>query len=228
MTRHRLAPLGALLASRGLDPVHVPLLVLEPTGDPPPPGRPDLVLVSSASTAEHCPRLVEAVGDARVVAVGPRTAAALRARGLRVHGVGESDAAEAVDLAQQLLAGRSVVGGKRPVVWTIGAELSSQRLDDALAAWDQPVARWSVYRRAAPSDATAQLQAAGPVDVAVFTSPSAVQTWAASDPPPARHLLAIGATTEQALRDLGLPVAAVAAKPSFADLADAAARVVGL
>ncbi|RME21133.1 MAG: uroporphyrinogen-III synthase [Deltaproteobacteria bacterium] len=219
VTRHQLEPLGGLLRERGMEPVHVPVVELVPGDAPPPPGRPALALLSSATSVTRCPEVAPRLAGADIVAVGPATAAAARARGLRVAAVGGSDAAEAVDALARLARRR---GGP---VWIVGAEQPSPTLVAALRAWDHPVVHWPVYRRRVPAGVGAALQAVGPVDGALFTAASAVHAWADRAPPPPGVVVAIGPSTAAALRDRDVPVAGMPEHPGLAEAADVLRRL---
>ena len=85
ITRATAAPMASMLRAAGAVPVHAPLLDLQPTGEPAPPGRPDIALITSAATAAAVPDLAQVLGGCRVVAVGLKTAAALEQHGVKVH-----------------------------------------------------------------------------------------------------------------------------------------------
>ncbi len=221
VTRHVLDPLGALLEDRGLQPVHVPLAELVPTGAAPPRGAPALALISSATTLTLCPDVAAQLAAAQVVAVGPSTAAAVRARGLSLAAVGTSDAQEAVAALARI-----AVRSAGPV-WIVGTERPSHSLQDALVAWGHPVVHWQVYRRQVPAGAGAALHAAGPMEGALFTAASAVDTWVSSAPPPIDVVVAIGKSTAAALQRHGVSVAGVPERPGLAAAADVMQRLLG-
>jgi uroporphyrinogen-III synthase len=122
-----------------------------------------------------------------------------------------------------------------------GARVLVPRADDGrpelvegLAAAGADVVAPSVYRTtAAPPEALAPLAralAGGGVDAVAFLSPSAVRSVAAAVPPAllARACLAaIGPTTADALRAVGLEPGAQPARASGAALADAIAERIG-
>ncbi len=217
VTRRRLRPLGDLLAERGLAPVHVPCFALEPTGAPPPAGRPDRVLITSPAVAELAPEVARVLGAAPITAVGGRTAASLRALGLRVEAVAGGEGAQA--LARLAAALRP---GER--AWHVGAEVVSPGLAAALAEAPFPVDRWPVYRNVAPPGLATALAAALPVDVLTFTAGSAVDRFCDHAEPGVARVAVIGRPTAEAARRRGLPVHAVAAEPTMPALADAALR----
>lgn len=215
-TRHA-EPLRRSLSTLGLDAVHVALLQTRPTGCPPPGPPPDLALVTSATTARCCPALVEALGGAPVVAVGAHTAAALRAAGVQVVAVGAGGGPEAVALIRD---------HAQPWdrIWYVGARAPSEPLRAALDAHRPPVAHWSVYETVVPSGVGGALSAAGPIDVALFASGSAVRAFVAHARPPWPLVAVIGPRTAADARSAGLPVHAVAAERSLDALAHAAAQ----
>ena len=71
ITREHAAPLSDLLAARGVESVHVPMLQLVGTGARAPDGQPDHVLVTSATAVRFATALSDVVSGGRVVAVGP-------------------------------------------------------------------------------------------------------------------------------------------------------------
>lgn len=216
ITRAEAEPLAALLQARGLTPVHVPLISLLATNQPPPAAGWTLVLISSAASAQLAPQLVGALGGARVIAVGQKTAASLRAIGVEPTAVGSQGGAEAVRLLAEL-------AGPKDRVGFIGAAAVSVPLEAALQGLVRPVVRWSVYQNVTPPQAgrLATLH----YDAVTLASPSAarrfVRLGGAMDAP----VVVIGPATEAAAQDLGLGVAARAATPSMVGLADAVARV---
>lgn len=216
ITRQDAAPLERLLRGHGLGVVHIPLFKLVPTRQPPPRPRPTLALVSSATSTQHAPNMSTVLSGARVVAVGQKTAAALRAAGIVPAAVGESGGAEAVALLRSLLRPDDRVG-------YVGAVRISAPLLAALSALPVPVARWDVYDNLIPSEA-ARLPNVS-VSVVTLTSPTAARRFVALGGDTATPAVTIGATTTAEAQAVGLTVAAVAAVPSMEELAAAAAWV---
>ncbi|MFC4554435.1 uroporphyrinogen-III synthase [Georgenia faecalis] len=155
---------------------------------------------------------------ARVAAVGPGTAAALRGAGARVDLVpaGRSSAADLlaawpvppagrVLVPRSALAGPTLVDGLRARGWEV---------DDVVAYTTVP----------APADpgAAAELRA-GRVDVVLLTSGSTAAALLERYGPPGAVVVAIGEPTARAARGLGLRVDAVAHEQTPAGLVRAAA-----
>ena len=213
VTRARAEPLGGLLAGHGLVPVHAPLVALRATGAPPPARLPTLVLVTSAATVRLAPHVAVLLSGARFVAVGPRTAASLRAVGIEPAWTGDAGGAAAVTQLRAL----SMVGD---VLGYVGAARPSAPLDAALGG----IVRWGVYDNIVPPDARQRL--AVPFDGVTFASPSAARRYVALGGAVGVKVAVIGETTAAGARAAGLRVDAVAAEPSMAGLAAAAASMV--
>lgn len=210
ITGRRAEPLRGALEARGLRATWVPLIETRATGAPPPDGRPDVVLVSSASTARHAVGLREAVAGARVVAVGSTTAEALRAAGVAVAEVAAGGGADLVRRAGEGTA------------WHVGGARLSRTLAAALAAHPRPVTRWVVYETTPAADAARALA----VDAAAVTmaSGSAARAWVALGGGADRRFVAIGPDTAAAMRAAGLRVSAVADTPDARGLTAAVER----
>jgi uroporphyrinogen-III synthase len=163
----------------------------------------------------------------RVAAVGRATAAALRAHGLTAGGP-PGDAGDAAALAERLVAAGVGVGTRVLFPRAAGArDALPMRLRAAGAVVVDPVL-YDTLADAAGARALADALAAGAVDVVTLASPSAVQALAAAVDRSrlARARLAtIGATTSNAVRALGLSVAAQATTPDARALAAAVARL---
>ncbi|WP_426565589.1 uroporphyrinogen-III synthase [Angustibacter sp. McL0619] len=231
----RAAELGAALDRRGAEVVHAPVLsmvshvddetllsrtreVLE--------RRPDVVVVTTgvgfrgwleaATAAGLADPLLEVLGDARLVARGPKAVGAIHAAGLAADWVAESEtSAEIQDLL--LLEG---VSGLRVAVQHHGA--GADGLDDALAAAGAQVTSLVVYRWGPPPDPAAVVASVHTVadrqaDAVVFTS--APGTWAWLEAARTQGRLddvvsactsgaviaaAVGPVTAQPLRDAGI------------------------
>ncbi len=217
ITRSVASPMDVMLRESGACPVHVPLLSLRPTLSPPPPGRPGLVLISSASTASAVPHLAGVLAGAEVVAVGEKTAAALRRIGVSVAEVGDAGGAEVVARMSRRIRERGADSA-----WVVGARQLSPQLSEALdrVSW-RPI-RWSVYENLPPRDTAAALAEALPVDVITLASGSAARVLAASADPGDAAVVVIGPSTAEDARSVGLSVHAVAARPSLEALVAAA------
>src|SRR5215831_1477219 len=160
-----------------------------------------------------------------IAAVGPATARALAAQGIRVDYVAREHTGEA--LARELkdsLAGRSVLLPRSDQ----GNEAVSQQLRDLGANVTEIVAYRTMMPEATNSEIAAKVRG-GDVDAIVFASPSAVQNFVhfVADANLARkiasqvRLVAIGPTTAEALRGAELSPSMVARESSAAGLIDA-------
>ena len=203
------------LARRGWRVVPWELLEAEPTGALPPAdaARARWVAVASPRAAPFAARWLEGREGARVAALGPATARALRAEGAPVHAVSaEGTGASLADALARF------PGAQGPVLLP--------RSDDALPDLEEGLAKagldplpWPVYRvrprKPAPPPA--------PADALVLASPSNVEALVASrhDLPPTLRLVAFGPATETAMRRAGLAVHGVAARRSPLGLLEA-------
>ena len=248
VTRARAQSSGFLerLRDLGADAVELPVIAVEPvaerreledalaaitTAD----GRPRLAVFTSANAVHLVWEALLATGrDARdlagvrLAAIGPETAAALAAHGLRADLVPEEFVAEAV---ADLLIGEGVVGHR---VWLPRAALARDVLPDRLRAAGAEVEVLALYRTVLPPGAPEQLAAVlddGPVDAVTFTSSSTVrhfQTALAGAPFPLGAIAAcIGPVTAATARDAGFPVELVAGEYTTAGLAAALAAHFG-
>lgn len=173
---------------------------------------------------------IRSVGGARFACVGPATEAALRAYHL------DSDLtpreADGVALARALMADHDVEHQK---ILVVSGNLASDEVPRLLseqghAIVDKLVAYSTAERDVSALGAAASFRREG-ADLLVFASPSAVESFlhqAASLrlEPGARQPLAVavGSTTAESMRRAGIPVAAIAAKPTAEGVRDAAAE----
>lgn len=165
--------MAVLLAAAGIDAVAVPTVVIEPVE--PDALRaaltdgPDWLVITSANGAAALSGA--AIPDrTRVAAVGPATAAALRARGVRVDHVPDRY------LTVAIADGLGDLGGRR--VLLARAESATQELREALQTRGARVEEVVVYRTVeAPPNARAELRSAlrQPLDGVTFTSGSTVR-----------------------------------------------------
>lgn len=203
------------LAGIGWRPFAWPLVESEPTGArlPTVPGETFWVAVTSARAVPFVREVVERPGGGwrsfRIAASGPATAFALRRAGFPVHVVAKD--ATGIGLAAAIA---SFPAESAPVLWPAAREPAGE-LMQSLKVHGFEVHHWPVYRtrsrRPLPA-APVEL----PADALLVTSPSNVRALAADglDGTVATRWLAIGNTTEKALREAGYPVHAVAARPS--------------
>ena len=132
--------------------------------------------VEAADAAGLADQLVEVLGDARIVARGPKARGAIQAAGLQADWVAESEtSAEILDL---LLA--EGVAGHRIAVQHHGA--GADGLDTELANAGAVVASLVVYRWGPPPDpaalaASVRAAADGEIDAVVFTSAPGAHAW---------------------------------------------------
>jgi uroporphyrinogen III methyltransferase/synthase len=165
-----------------------------------------------------------ALAGVRVAAVGPSTAASLRARGIEVDVSPERFVAEG--LIDEMRA-RDDVGGRR--VLYACAEGARDVLPAALREMGAVVDLVFAYRSVADGEGAAALRArleAGDVDLVTFTSASAVTAFAAAvgrDAARAAPSAVIGPVTASAARALGIDVVIEAAEATVQGLADAIA-----
>lgn len=189
-----------------------------------------VVFTSQNGVEAFCRRVEETTGDlrplarARLAAIGPGTARALRARGLGVHLSPQEYRAEALvdELVRQGVGGLSILIPR--------AEAARPVLPEGLRRAGARVDVVAVYRTEVDHSARDRLLGhigSGRVDAVTFTSGSAVRAWvdllgqgvAGS---PRRPLVAcIGPVTASAARDYGLPVDVVAREYTVSGLVEA-------
>jgi uroporphyrinogen III methyltransferase/synthase len=230
--------LVAMLRERGAEPLVVPLIAFEPPTDPEPLRR---ALASLADygwvlfTSENGVRFfweslthqgldAAVLGNARLGAVGPGTAQALEARGLRVDVVAKEFRGEG--LARVLL---DAMGADRPRVLLARAEEAREVLPDTLRAAGCVVDVVPVYVTRAVKGAGERLREllGEGVDAVMFTSASTVGSFCDALGPSAKDLLAtvkvasIGPITTEAAQKRGLDVAITAGSHTLPALVDA-------
>lgn len=161
---------------------------------------------------------VRALGKARICAIGPATADAVRARGLRIDLVPGEYVAEAV--AEALQAAEPSLAGKRFLLPR--GDLARAMLPDALRGAGADVTEVVVYKTAMPADAAAAADGvvAFRPDMVTFTSSSTAENFciALGEVRVARvnetaAFASIGPITSKTMTRLGLDVA-VEAKDS--------------
>ncbi|MFL5913249.1 MAG: uroporphyrinogen-III synthase [Gaiellaceae bacterium] len=191
--------LAARIAELGHEPVFCPLIRVEPLGDEPVDASEyDWLVVTSANGAGELAR--RGVTARRIAAIGPATADALRAGGLRVDLVARAHTQEG--LRDELPKGRHL----------LAAAEGARR--DVLDADFLPLYRTVELHPEAPA-----------ADVALLMSGSAARALAATG---ARMpVVAIGPQTAAEARRAGLEVAAVAARHDIDGLVEALRSVLG-
>jgi uroporphyrinogen-III synthase len=190
---------AARVEALGHEPVLCPLIRVEPLGDDPIDASAyDWLVVTSANGAHELAR--RGVTANRIAAIGPATADALRAGGLRVDLVPRTNTQEG--LREELPAGRLL----------LAAAEGARR--DVLDADFLPLYRTVELRAEAPE-----------ADVALLMSGSAARALAATG---ARMpVVAIGPQTAVEARSVGLEVVAIAADHDVDGLVDALRSFLG-
>ena len=230
--REQAAGLVDALHERGADAVVVPLIATQPLASPE-----EIVTAVTALTEAAPPRWVAftsatavrlalgaagagALRQVRVAAVGPPTAAALRARGVRADIAGVAD-------ADALATALEAAGMRGATVWFPSAEASRPELPTRLRAAGAVVSVHPIYRTVMPEDAPRRLAVAldRGIDAVALTSGSTarnlVRALGERSLPPATAVVCIGARTAHEARAVGLVIAAVATEPSAAGLVEA-------
>jgi len=164
----------------------------------------------------------------RIAVVGQATAEALhRALPEETVGLVPEAGGSAADLVRSFL-GIGVEGAR--ILLPVSSR-GRDELERGLAAGGAEVFRVVAYETAAPPGLTQDLEVclAQAPDLFVFASPSAVEglAGAAGGRLEGVPAVAIGPTTEDAVRSAGLKVVAVAAEPSVPGLVDAVVRAFG-
>ena len=215
ITREFAEPLATCLSGLGHTPVHIPLVRLEPTDQPPPDGRPDAVLLTSKAAVRFVPELALVIGQSKVFVVGEGTASALRDCGVKTDYVGDAGGIDALQALQAVVT--------EGVVWYIGAEKPSAMLRRALT--DASVVSWAVYRNERPEGYATEL-ARCRAEVVTFTSGSAVRAYTDVLGPPQCAVVVLGDTTAGEARKAGVERIEVARAHTMDALAMAVSRVV--
>jgi uroporphyrinogen-III synthase len=236
--RERSEELCFLLEDEGAHVLHVPLLELLPPEDPRPLmaaaesiQRYKWVVFASPSAVEALLEALREAGTtellsrARIAVVGPRTARAVEAYGLTV--AAEPPEGTGVALYEAL---RPSLEPEDEVLLPAAQE-GRRELEDALREHGTRVTRVTAYRsRSAPlSPETQTLLESSPPHVALFASPRTAESFLEAvgrERLGAARLVAIGPTTAAALAQLGLPVAAVAERPTPEALVEATVRAI--
>ncbi|MEE3328978.1 MAG: uroporphyrinogen-III C-methyltransferase [Myxococcota bacterium] len=172
-------------------------------------------------------------GDARILCMGPRTAAAAREAGLAVHMSARAGLGDAQGLLEEILAAMPVTGRRILIPQSdIARQVLSAGLKAAGAHVDAPV----FYLNVQPFVDVDALRAdilSGQLPVLTFSSPSAVSHFAALMDEETHEacerciIAAIGQTTARALKDVGLSPDVVPENPSVSGMASALAQHVG-
>jgi uroporphyrinogen III methyltransferase / synthase len=215
--RAQASGLARTLAALGADVVELPAIRIEPRLDSDEVRRAVDEIYSYALVCLTSPngvrllfdalagqaRDARALANATVAAIGPGTAAALRAHGVIPDVVPERSVAEAL---VEALSGVEVHG--RPVLVARAAE-ARDLLPDALRERGAEVDVVSLYETVAEVPDPDAREAAGDADYVTFTSSSTVRNFidAVGDGFPRRaRIVSIGPVTSEAARDAGLEV----------------------
>ncbi|HEV3055026.1 MAG TPA: uroporphyrinogen-III C-methyltransferase [Solirubrobacteraceae bacterium] len=203
--RAQASGLAARLRALGADVVETPVIRIVPLPvELPAIGRYDLVCLTSPNGARLLfERLAEqgldarALAGARVAAIGPGTAAALREAGVIADVVPERFVAEGLVEA--------LAGQPASRVLVARAAVARDVLPDALRERGAEVDVVALYETVAEPLDEEQLAAARAADYVTFTSSSTVKFWSeAVGEPRAGRLVSIGPVTSEALRERGL------------------------
>jgi uroporphyrinogen III methyltransferase/synthase len=233
------APLAERLLEQGAEPVLCPTIGIVPAesygeldAEIARLAETDIVVLTSVNAVDaFFARLAAAGRDARalagvtLVAVGPKTAGALAAFGVRADLVpADYDAEGVVALLRGQVAGKRLLYPR--------AALARDLIPRELAAAGASVAAPVAYASAAPAEAAEQARAAlaGGLDLLTFTAASTVRNFAALLDPQelalARTVPAavIGPQTAAAARELGFTVVVEPAEATLEAMVDAVIR----
>lgn len=224
--RNQASKLSELLGQYGAEPVEMPTIQIEPLPDY---ARLDkavqnvgnyhwIVFTSANGVEPFFSRLHKQGKDARhlkgvqVCAIGPATADALQAHGIKPDFMPQEYAAEGIVASFRKLQTQD----KRILIPR--AELVTQELVDGLTRLGARVEQIPVYRTVLPSDTAARgkrMLLDGQIDIVTFTSSSTARNLVAILGKEARALdrtaiACIGQVTAQTARELGLKVDLVA------------------
>nr|WP_171814659.1 uroporphyrinogen-III synthase [Halopiger xanaduensis] len=220
----RIADAVALLEELGAEPIPDPMLAVEAT-DATPRSDADYVVFTSKTGAELVSEAGWKSGEETVCAIGPATADALRAEGYAVDLVPEAFTSSGLVAALE-----DRVDGARVEVARSdhGSPVLLEGLEDAGAYVHETI----LYRLVRPegSGESAELAAAGDLDVACFTSSLTVEHFleAAAERGIRDDALAgletatvgvIGEPTRETAEDCGIDVDLVASEATFERLA---------
>lgn len=228
-SRAQSAEFGAALQMAGLEPFYFPVIEIRPVEDLSPLDRAlekincyDWVVFTSVNGVEvFFDHIVETNGrmplpnNVKIAAIGPKTAAALRRCGIEPSFVPDEYVAEVI------LPGLGDLRGK----WVLlpGAEIARQALPEAISAAGGGMAHEIAVYHTLPAKPDAEGLSAlkAGMDWITFTSPSTAQNFTRIicqhdldplDLPGKPKIACIGPITEQAAREEGFVVDAVAEK----------------
>jgi uroporphyrinogen III methyltransferase/synthase len=224
-TRHQAGELSARLRALGAEPVEAPTIAIEPTREPDrlracltelEDGGYEWMVFTSANGVEAVwGALADLGADARlfakalIAAVGPGTAEALAAHGLRADLVPQRSTTRG--LADALLARSGPARALLP-----RADIATPALTEALRAAGWDAVEVEAYRTVEADDLPSEIRRrieGGEIDVLAFASSSTVRNFVAllgHLPEEGMRVASIGPVTSAACRDLGLRVDAEA------------------
>ena len=244
-TREQASELSRVLAAQGADSIELPTIEIVPSHDPHQLARTIDDLRTSAYgwvvfTSANAVRLfaahlrdagldARAFARSRIAAIGPGTADALTAVGLRVDIVPERFVAESLleVLSPRVLRGQRVLLPR--------AEDARDVLVEGLTALGAVVDDLKLYRSEVPkhsdADGLRRLRG-GEIDIVTFASSSSVRNLIAmldgdTSPLHQTQIAAIGPITAQAVRDAGLQVAIMADQYTMEGLVSALIQSAG-
>ncbi|MEC7985669.1 MAG: uroporphyrinogen-III synthase [Myxococcota bacterium] len=207
-------PFKSICENAGLESVHVPFIQHRAIVSKHPEAVPELVLISSARTAQYVENLREWVRESPVHAIGESTARSLLDIGVQVHFVANGS-------------GRSLVESVNRVscssFWHVGAEILSSPLERSLRHQKRPFFRWKVYTSFANETLGKQILALPKISVTCLASPRAARLLKRHFTGP---VVCIGQTTAEEALKLGLEVVGVAERTSKESLASIAVEYV--
>ena len=187
----------------------VPLIAIESVSDSAPLAaalaevdRYDWIVFTSANGAEAVHRLAANLDGARVAAVGPATAAAVRRLGVEPSFVPERFAGE------EIVAGLEPLGGAR--ILLPQADLADPGLAQELRRRGASVDAIPAYRTVEVERTAHELAELRAADVIVLASGSAARSLASRGGAGAALVLCIGPKTAEIASEVGLPVGLVA------------------
>jgi uroporphyrinogen-III synthase len=210
--REQAEPLAAELERFGADVTIVPLISIDPIDDVDDLKASlhglhhyDWLVVTSANAATALvswPGLLWIARNARVAAVGPATAAALRRAGIEPDFVPERYAAE------EIVAGLGQLANTR--VLLTRSDISDTHLADKLQDAGAQVHPLSAYRTTAEEPAQSERDVLWSADAVILMSGSAARSLAAAGGPGTALVVCIGPKTAAVAREVGLRVGLVA------------------
>ena len=242
-SRAQASVLSALLAEQGAEPIEIPAIEVRPVDDPAPlddalGGLPtvDWVVFTSTNGVQAVFERLAATGRdaraftaARVAAIGPATADALRSRGIAPDLVpGSYTTSAIVDAFRE----RGVNGAR---ILLPRADIAPGALADGLRALGARLVEVDAYRTVTPADAperAVEILASGTIDAATFTSSSTVRNLVGllgGDPAPvnACGVVSIGPVTSATARELGIRVDIEAAEHTVKGVVNATLELMG-